>query len=213
MIILERISALGQEDGTSHAIVSSRSRNQNPAVGITLDNGRYHWEFTGLQLGEQQEIDEDNPRRNHVDAYIGMDDLAAYLDNFPDTNAEPAGEYDGLRIPTGTERAGGTRIRWRGPVTRSLASDIEVNIPPIRLLQGDDDIILNVDRETSSYPINNGNGRTTYEIHFGIEHDFRIHRDGRINICRIGFTMVPEHYATVLEALQNEVNFYTNNLR
>jgi hypothetical protein len=213
MIIFERISALAQENGTSHAIVSSRGRNQNPALEITLNNDGFRWEFTGLQLGEQQEVDEDNPRINHVDAYIGMDDLAANLDRFPETNSDPAGDYDGLRVPAGTEREGGTQIRWRGAITRSLVSDIDVNIPPVKMLKTDNDIILNVDRETSAYPIDNGNGRTTFEIHFGVEHDFEVRRDGRINVCRIGFTMNPEHYATVLAALENEVDYYTTHLQ
>jgi hypothetical protein len=214
MILLERISALGQENNQSHAIISSRQRNQNPALIVTQEGGNLKWTFTGLQMGEIQEVDPNNPRRNHVDAYIGMDDLAIYMDQFPSTNAEPAGTYNGLRIPVGSERAGGTKIRWKGALVRSLISEFEVVIPPIKLLRKrDDDVILNLDRETSRYPIDNGNGKTTLESHFGINHDFQIKRDNRVKVGRIDFLMEPEHYSTILHALEDTVEYYVDHLQ
>lgn len=214
MIILERVTALAQVGNQSYAIKSTRQGNHNPALNITQNRDTYRWVFTGLQAGIIQEVDADNPRQNHVDAYIGMDDLAAYIDEFPNTDVEPAGAHDGLRIPTGKERAGGTRIRWRGAVVRSLISSIDLVIPPIKLIQNqNDDVIFNLDRETSRYPIDNGNGRTTLEIHFGINHDFILKKDKRLNVSRIVFEMEAAQYSTILNALINEVDFYTTHLR
>ena len=214
MILLERISALGQMDNQSHAIISTRQRNQNPALVVTEEENNYRWTFTGLHMGDVQEVDPNNPRKNHVDAYIGMDDLAFYIDQFPSTNAKPAGKYNGLRIPTGSERVGGTKIKWRGALVRSLISEFKVVIPPIKLIQNeDDDVILNLDRETSRYPIDNGNGKTTLEIHFGINHDFQLRRDKRVNIGRIEFFMEPEQYATIFHALNDTTEYYVDNLQ
>lgn len=210
MILLEKIIAQAQIDNHSYALVSERRRNENPMLSITQNGQQFTWTLTGLRSGEVQQIPAENPRANHVAIYIGMDDLVNQIDIFPHTDADLVGLVDGLRIPAGTERAGGVAIRWNGAVTRVEIADFDIIIPPIRLLRNpDDQPTLNVDRESSPYPIERGPNRTIRELHFGIDHDFILRRDGRINIGRIEFVLEEGEYATVLEAIRNSVEFHT----
>ena len=210
MIPLEKISALAQIRNQSFAILSERRRNENPMLTIRRNGNYFDWELSGLRVGEIQIIDENNPRANHIAIYIGMDDLSHYVNSFADVNVPPIGLVDGLRIPAGTERPGGTQIRWRGPVTRVNISDFDIVVPPLRLLRNDNDNpTINVDRETSPYPIDNGLGRrTTRELHFGIDHQFVLREDHRVNIGRIRFSLGEGEYATVLEAIHNSIDFH-----
>jgi len=209
MILLEYIVGQCQDGVTSVALLSKRQKRQNPAVSITKANGLYNWLFDGLNIGKVENIIGD-PRANRIDFYIGMEDLVTQVGNFPSTRARSLGLVDGLRIPAGTERQGGKNIRWKGPVSRVPITDIELRIPNFKMLiDPSAPIILNIDRETSPYPINNGNGQTTLELHFGIEHPFIIKSDSRINIPRFQFSVTSNQYATILEAINNSVNIYT----
>lgn len=210
MILLEKIIAQAQIDNQSYALVSERRRNENPMLSITQNGQQFTWSLSGLRSGEVQQIPAENPRTNHVAIYIGMDDLVNQIDNFPHTDADPVGLVDGLRIPAGTERTGGVSIRWNGAITRVEIADFDIIIPPVRLLRNpDDQPTLNVDRESSPYPIQSGPNRTIRELHFGIDHGFILRRDGRINIGRIDFSLEEGEYATVLEAIRNSVEFHT----
>ena len=138
-----------------------------------------------------------------------MDDLAAQINMFPSVNATPIGNIDGLRIPVGTERPGGQRIRWKGPVCRVELSELRIVIPPVRMAANNTDSPkFNVDRESSPYPINNGNGRTTREIHFGVEHDFILRVNRSLRIGRIDLVMDSVQYATILTALQDSIRLH-----
>ena len=109
MINLEYLICQYQQEDISLAIKSHRNRNQNPAFEITEDNSSFIWKFTGLQMGREDEM-EDDIRADHLDFYIGMDNLASDINEFPDTNASPIGLTDGLRIPINSIRPGGKSI-------------------------------------------------------------------------------------------------------
>ncbi|MBM3712359.1 MAG: hypothetical protein FJW56_02835 [Actinobacteria bacterium] len=210
MINLEYLICQYQATDISLAIKSHRNRNQNPAFEIIDEGDSFIWRFTGLQMGLEEEM-EDDVRVNHMDFYIGMDDLASQIDEFPNTTANPVGLVDGLRVPINSIRPGGKPINWIGPVTRVEVSDISINIPPYRLRENtNDQIILNIDREFSRYPITSGANQTIREIHFGIEHNFDVSRAGTIRIPRIEFTLSENEYSEVLEALRNSVEFHLN---
>lgn len=210
MINIEYLICQYQEQDISIAISSHRNKNQNPAFEIIKSNNSFIWRFTGLQMGTIEEV-AGEPRANRLDFYIGMDDLSIQIGNFPITNAQPIGLADGLRIPINQIRAGGKQINWIGPVSRVNVADITINIPPYKLKQNnDDDIILNVDREFSRYPITSHLGQTIREIHFGVEHNFSVTEDKRISIPKIEFTLNEDEYAEILASLNNSVQFHQN---
>lgn len=210
MIYLEYLICQHQEDNISLAIKSHRNRNQNPAFEVVEEGTSFIWKFTGPQMGREEEMD-DSVRANHLDLYIGMDDLASQIDEFPSTLASPVGLDDGLRIPINSIRRGGKSINWSGPVTRVDVFSISINLPPYRLRENpDEQIILNLDREFSRYPIISGANQTTREIHFGIEHNFDVSQARNLRIPRIEFTLSENEYAEVLEALRNSVDFHQN---
>ncbi len=210
MILLEKISALGQFENRSCAIKSSRSRNENPGLTVSVIDDFVRWIFHGLHIGDEEEIDQDNPRINHVDAYIGMDDLSAQIESFPEVEAEPQGNIEGLSIPIGRERTGGTKIRWRGPLSRIELTGFDIAIPPLRLLHNENNrqIYMNLDRESSPYPIENGNGRTTRELHFGVEHEFVVRVDNRLRVGRIVLEMTHVAYATILNSMRTAIEYH-----
>lgn len=209
MILLEYLNAQIQVADTSYAITSSRPRNNNPMVNVYLHNGNIVWDFTGLQEGIQEQVVGD-PRQNHFDFYIGLDDLAACRRQFPRTRARSLGlAVDGLRNPVNAVREGGIAIPWRGPLARLNFENINIAMRPFSITADDDsDKTLNIDKEFSHYPIENGNGQTTRELHFGFENPFIIARNGRIRIPRISVIMAPRQYATALEAIDLAIAFH-----
>lgn len=210
MILLEYIIGQCQTDSTSVALVSKRQKRQNPAMSIIQSGSSFIWTFDGLNIGEIESVSGE-ARANRIDFYIGMEDLVFQINNFPRTRARSLGLVDGLRNPTGTERTGGKRLRWDKSISRIEVCQIDLRIPTFKMLSnGDLPIILNIDRETSPYPIDNGNGRTTLELHFGIEHPFVVKSDARINIPRFQFTTTGSQYATILEAINETVDIYNN---
>ena len=210
MIIIEYLNAQFQVDTTSHAIISKRQSNNNPAMHVYLDTGFYYLEFTGLNNGTE-DIITGTPRANHFDFYIGMDDLTAQRNLFPVTTAISAGlRNDGLRNPTKKVRSGGVEIAWRGPLARFEVCEISINLVPFKIKSNSDEVlILNIDKEFSKYPIDNGNGQTTRELHFGFgENSFVIRRNATIRVPRILVKLTPIEYATVLEAIDFAINLH-----
>lgn len=209
MILLEYIIAQHQDNAISVAINSKKVRQQNPAIFFTKNRGRVIWEFRGLHLGDIENIAGD-PRVTRIDYYIGMEDLIEQRANFPASTGTPTGNIQGLRIPVGTERRGGKAIRWRGPVGRVEFENVFATIPPFRLSKNEEsELIFNVDRETSPYPItSDGGNRTTRELHFGIEHDYTIVTDGRVRTPRIELEMTENQYATILDFIDRAIQFY-----
>jgi hypothetical protein len=208
MILIEYLNAQIQVGNTSYAIISTRPKNNNPMVDIYVQNGNFVWEFTGLQNGIQ-EIVVGQPRQNHFDFYVGLDDLIANRRLFPSTRATSLGlTVTGLRTPSRI-RAGGKPIAWTGPLARLNFEDIKIAMPPYKITANNDEPkILNIDKEFSQYPIENGNGRTTRELHFGFENPFIIRQNKSIKIPRIIIEMLPRQYATVLDAIDAAIRFH-----
>jgi hypothetical protein len=204
MIPLEYIIAVCQEDTTSVAINSHRRRNNNPALQITAEARNFRWSLDGLQIGSVEEVPGD-PLANRLDFYISMEEIVYYRNLFPPTRARSLGVVDGLRIPTGTERAGGKTIRWRGPVGRVEILDTKIVVPPFIYRHADSPIIINIDRESSPYPIDHGHGRTMRELHFGLEHPFILRENLRVSIARAEIIMNSNQYSTVLEAIDTAI--------
>lgn len=209
MILLEYLNAQIQDGNTSYAIISTRPRNNNPMVHVALVNGNYVWTFTGLQNGIQEPV-VGAPRQNHFDFYIGLDDLAANRALFPATRARSLGlAAGGLRNPVGSVRRGGKQIAWTGPLARVTFQDIKISMPPFKITADTtSDRIMNIDREFSQYPIDNGNGRTTRELHFGFENPFVVRRNKSVKVPRIMVIMNPNEYATALEAIDSAIAFH-----
>lgn len=210
MIAIEYVNAQIQEGTTSHAIKSRRPGNHNPAIDINLVHGNFIWELTGLRLGIVQQIP-GRPRRNHVDFYIGLDDLVAQRHLFPPTTARViGGSTRDVRDPTDFVREGGKEIAWKRPISRVPIEDLIMSMPPLRVTTDpDEELILNVDLEYSRYTINNGNGETTHEIHFGFQNPFIVRQNRVIKIPRIVAVMTPEQYATALEAIDIAIGIHT----
>ncbi len=206
IILLEYIVAQYQHRNVSVAINSRKVRQHNPAIVIARASGLFVWQLRGLHLGDVETVS-GQARANRIDFYIGMDDLDEQRQLFPRTQAHSLGLPDGLRIPVGRERPGGKRIRWRGPVSRIHISEASMVIPTYKFSHNPQaDCILNLDRETSPYPIMSDNdSRTTRELHFGLEHDFNVRQSATLRIPRIEFKMTSRQYATVLEALDNSI--------
>lgn len=205
MILLEKIIAVCQEENISVAINSRRPSNHNPALKITRIDGNFLWQLDGLHMGNIEEVT-GQPRADRLDFYIGMDDLIAYRNLFPTTRARSLGLIDGLRIPTGKERSEGKIIRWIGPISRVEVLDSKIVVPPFKYKTVDNEaVILNLDRERSPYPIENGNGRTVRELHFGLEQRYNLINDARVTVPRSNILMSPEQYATVLEGIDTAI--------
>jgi hypothetical protein len=206
MVTLEYIIAQYQSENVSVAIHSRKVAQQNPALVIIRDGGDYIWRLTGLQIGDIENI-QGEERANRIDFYIGMDDLIEQRAEFPATRSASLGLADGLRIPVGRERRGGKQIRWRGASGRVHIEDVKMIIPPYSLSHNvESDLILNIDRETSPYPITSDEGsQTIRELHFGIEHTFTVRERGNLRIARIAFSMTGRQYATVLEAIDSAI--------
>jgi len=210
MILLEYLNAQVQVGNTSYAIISTRPRNNNPMVKVASVDGNYVWTFTGLQSGILEPV-VGAPRQNHFDFYIGLDDLVVDRALFPTTRARSLGlAPDGLRNPVGSERTGGKQISWTGPLARVTFQDIKISMPPFKITADTSaNRIMNIDREFSQYPIENGNGRTTRELHFGFENPFVVRRNNSVKVLRIMVIMNPNEYATVLEAIDSAIEFHS----
>jgi hypothetical protein len=207
MIALEYIIGQYQHRGSSIAFKSRKPSQENPAIVISVQGNEYVWQLRGLRTAKK-ELVSGKPRATHLDFYIGMDDLNEQRNQFPTTRARSMGIVDGLRIPVGTERTGGTKIRWRGPLGRVKILCVEMTIPPFRLRFNDKkEVVLNIDKETSRYPIVSESGsHTTHELHFGIEHDYIIQKMGTVKLPRAEFRMTAKQYATVLEAMDKSLS-------
>lgn len=206
MITLEYIIAQHQSQNVSVAIYSRKVAQQNPAFIVRRIGVDFIWRLTGLQIGDIETI-EGEERANRLDFYIGMDDLSEQRGSLPSTRAVPLDLHNGIRIPVGTERKGGKQIRWIGPLSRIQIMDIKIIIPPYSLAYNDlSDIVLNIDKETSPYPIrSDGGAQTIRELHFGIEHNYLVRERGNLRIPRIEFRMTARQYATVIQAIDRAI--------
>jgi|JI6StandDraft_1071083.scaffolds.fasta_scaffold02891_2 hypothetical protein len=209
MILLEYIIGQHQDGNVSVAVNSKKSRQENPGFLVRRIGGNVIWEFRGLHLGDIETIVGDE-RATRIDFYIGMDDLAEQRALFPATTGTSLGLPLGLRNPVGTERPGGKGIRWSGGIGRINIEDISAAFPPFKLSRNtESDLILNVDAETSPYPIvSDGGSRTIRELHFGIEHGYIIRHRANLAIPRIKLTLTEDQYATVLEYIDNAITFH-----
>lgn len=211
MIRLEYIIAQHQDGNVSVAINSKKSRQENPAINIIRTPTNIVWELQGLHVGEIETIAGD-PRATRIDFYISMEDLKEQRINFLVSTGVSLGNQQGLRNPVGTERRGGTQIRWAGAVGRLEINDVDARMPPFKFSKNPNEpLVLNIDREISPYPIiSSGGGRTTRELHFGVEHTYTVRRNNNITIPRINLIMTEDQYATILDFIDRSITFYDN---
>lgn len=209
MILLEYLIGQHQDGNVSVAINSRKTRQQNPGFIVRRIGGLVVWDFRGLHLGDIETIVGDD-RATRIDFYIGMDDLVEQRASFLPTMGVSLGLPLGLRNPVGTERVGGKGIRWSGGIGRISIEDVSAVFPPFKLSKNPaNDLILNVDAESSPYPIvSDGGSRTIRELHFGIEHEFAIRQRGNIAIPRFKLTFSEDQYATVLNYIDRAINFH-----
>jgi len=209
MIELEYIIAQHQDGNTSVAIKSKKVRQQNPAIRITRNGLNIIWELIGLNVGDVENIIGDS-RVTRIDFYIGLDDLVEQRNLLILSSGISLGLASGIRNPVGSERAGGTTIRWQGAIGRLDILNSTAVIPPFKLNPNPlSSIVLNIDRESSPYPItSNGGSRTIRQLHFGVEHDFVCRIDRRINTPRIKLTFSENQYATILDYIDRAIIFH-----
>lgn len=117
MIELEYIIAQHQDGNTSVAIKSKKVKQQNPAIRITRNGLNIIWELIGLNVGDVENVTGDG-RVTRIDFYIGLDDLVEQRNLFIPSTGISLGLASGIRNPVGTERSGGTTIRWQGAIGR-----------------------------------------------------------------------------------------------
>lgn len=210
MILLEYIIAQHQDGNVSVAVNSKKVRQQNPGFNISRNGNIITWELRGLNLGTIETITGEG-RTTRVDFYIGMDDLVEQRNLFLRSTGVSFGLTSGLRNPVGKERRGGKTVRWSGAIGRLNIENIEAALPPFKLTKNDlTELIFNIDAETSPYPIiSDGGSSTIRELHFGIEHDYDIRQRRNITIPRIKIEMTENQYATILEFIDNAINFHT----
>jgi hypothetical protein len=209
MIELEYIIAQHQDGNTSVAIKSKKVKQQNPAIRITRNGLNIIWELIGLNVGDVENVTGDG-RVTRIDFYIGLDDLVEQRNLFIPSTGISLGLASGIRNPVGTERSGGTTIRWQGAIGRLDILNTNAVIPPFKLNPNPlSSIVLNIDRESSPYPItSNGGSRTIRQLHFGVEHDFVCRIDRRTNTPRIKLTFSENQYATILDYIDRAITFH-----
>ena len=209
MIALEYIIAQHQDANTSLAIKSHKNRQQNPAIRIRRSGTNIIWDLLGLNNGTIENV-QGTPRASRVDFYIGLEDLIEQRNLFFVSTGVSLGLTDGLRNPVGTERAGGKAIRWNGPLGRLEIENVEFKIPPYNLrVNVNAQLTLNLDRESSTYPItSNGGVNTIRELHFGIEHNFISRQDNRLQNPKISITLSENQYATILYFIDQVIDFF-----
>lgn len=209
MIELEYIIAQHQDGNTSVAIKSKKVRQQNPAIRISRNGLNIIWELLGLNVGDVENVVGDG-RVTRIDFYIGLDDLFEQRNLFIPSTGASFGLAEGIRNPVGSERTGGTTIRWQGAIGRLELVNVSAVIPPFKLRYNPlSTIFLNIDRESSPYPITSNNGsRTIRQLHFGVEHDFTCRIDRRTNTPRITLTFTEDQYATVLDFIDRAIVFH-----
>lgn len=167
------------------------------------------WELIGLNVGDVENVTGDG-RVTRIDFYIGLDDLVEQRNLFIPSTGISLGLASGIRNPVGTERSGGTTIRWQGAIGRLDILNTNAVIPPFKLNPNPlSSIVLNIDRESSPYPItSNGGSRTIRQLHFGVEHDFVCRIDRRTNTPRIKLTFSENQYATILDYIDRAITFH-----
>lgn len=209
MIELEYIIAQHQDGNASVAIKSKKVKQQNPAIRILRNGNLIEWHLVGLNIGEFETV-QGQARVSRIDFYIGFEDLIIQRNQFPTSTGRVIPNTNGVGYPIGSVRAGGTAIRLQGSIERLIIEDIVAIIPTYKLTKNaNSDLILNLDRETSPYPILASNGnRTTRQLHFGIEHDYLVRNDNRLSTPRICITFTEDQYATVLQIIDNAIIYY-----
>ena len=97
-------------------INAQRRRNLNPGLCVRVNGARVELSLTGLRAGVVGARGPANPAATRLDFYVGKTALMAQRNMFPSAGVRPSARSTQLTNATGTQRRGGKRISWRGPI-------------------------------------------------------------------------------------------------
>ena len=197
---LEYTICVIQRDVFSFAAKSHREEGGDPKLHVEVVPAHVIWTLTDLDHGIPETIS-GTPQVDRIDFYFRREVLQTILPSFP----APASQRQGqLRLsPTnseGTERREGKRVRIVAPICRFYPLDsvhLMVNRTPA-FEASCADAYLHLDIETGPARIY---GREIFEVHFGVQGEYRVTSSQRSGPSQAVLTMQHELYATILHEL------------
>ena len=190
-----------QSGSVSLAVKTHRREGGNPILEVEVRPNDVVFRLMNLFDGDPEAVVGD-PRTDHVDFYFLLEDLRADRGTLP---AAPVPPDLALRRrvvdPTGTERAGGRRIRMVAPISRYAIGEITLysQRTPIFTAQADEAELF-VDFETTPAS-SRGYTTETAEVHYGVDAEFAIVSDRANQRDSCIIEMTHETYATVLDEI------------
>ena len=198
---LEYTLCLIQSGIFSFARRSHREEGGNPALEIDLTSENVLWRLVNIDGGEL-ETTRGAPRVDRIDFYFRMEGLTQFLASFPAPTARADPTLKFLPVTSaGTERRDGKRVRIAVPVCRFFPiTDIKLFAhTPTPFEAAAPEGTLHMDIETGPKSIY---GTEIFEIHLGVECDYRIQGLSTLTSSSAQFNMTFPMYATILSEMR-----------